>query len=89
MAHIPEAELKRLRYQINGRSDLRTVRDPINRTEMRTNARDFTSVLTRYDYDTVVSASCLTPCSTPSALLPASTIAHRNISPASSPSGAM
>jgi RHS repeat-associated protein len=40
-----------VKYEVNGRTDLAITRDPAARTESRTNARGFTSVLTKNEFE--------------------------------------
>jgi RHS repeat-associated protein len=42
-----------IRYEVNGRAELAVTRDPVARTESRTNARGFTTVLTKNEFEQV------------------------------------
>lgn len=43
-----------VKYEVNGRADLQIKRDPVGRTETRTNARGFATIFTRNEYEQIV-----------------------------------
>ncbi|MGE0331374.1 MAG: RHS repeat-associated core domain-containing protein [Ramlibacter sp.] len=43
-----------VKYEVNGRADLQIKRDPVGRTETRTNARGFATIYTKNEYEQIV-----------------------------------